>query len=267
MEVVLNRRVDELTQEDISSLKREPRKRYRNIVNRICRIDDRAFQNRGRCELGASERIIDRIKKGDTAYLQNINDILVKSKDIVLNSELYRNWEIDGEDLKIIKLDMLLANTFLTSLHTMQAGEFVSKPEVNLDKITYKADEIRRELVYDRQILEIKKAFAEIKESGLLDLVQGVFKLIQERDLEELKRRTDILEDYFRKIGIWEDIFKPTYRHLGKVEMVSTPMITGYEVDLVHLVYCTQMMLIATHPSYDRVLRNRNDQQVNKMSW
>ena len=39
--------------------------------------------------------------------------------------------------------------------------------------------------------------------------MNNIFKLIKERDLEELKRRTDILEEYLKLIGVWEEVFKP----------------------------------------------------------
>ena len=91
--------------------------------------------------------------------------------------------------------------------------------------------------------------------------------MIRERNLEELKRRTDILEEYLKIIGVWEEVFKPTYRHFSNVEYLKSNPRLMYELDLTHLVYCTQMMLIATHPSYDRVLRNRNQEQVNRMNW
>lgn len=267
METSLNRRVDELTQDDISSLKREPRKRYRNIVNRICRIDDRVYQNRGRCELGATERIIDRIKKDDMEYVQAINDILTQSKNIVLNCDLYKEHKISEEDLKVIRLDTFTSGVFLTALHHMHAKPFIENPEVDLNKIKYNIEMIRNEKNDNMLEIIVNKVFAQVKESGILDLVSGVFKLIKERDLEELKRRTDILEEYLKLIGVWEEVFKPNYRHFSNVEYLKSNPRLMYELDLTHLVYCTQMMLIATHPSYDRVLRNRNQEQVNRMSW
>ena len=47
----------------------------------------------------------------------------------------------------------------------------------------------------------------------------------------------------------WEEVFKPNYRHFSNVEYLKSNPRLMYELDLTHLVYCTQMMLIATHPS------------------